>query len=136
MTFLLDTCAAIWIARGDRIATAAQTALNHAVRMKQDVHLSPITAWEVGQLSARGRIALGMEPLRWWQRFLATSGAKQADLGPELLIAASYLPDFDHRDPCDRIIVATAREHGYCIVTRDRRILAYAERGFCRALAC
>lgn len=136
MTLLLDTCAALWIAAGIKIAAAAQAEVTRAVAIGEPVFLSPITAWEVGQLAAKRRITLGMTPLRWWQKFSSAPGLRQAGLGPELLIASSFLPDFDHGDPADRIIVATAREHGYRIVTRDKRILAYAERGFCRALAC
>jgi predicted nucleic acid-binding protein len=36
----------------------------------------------------------------------------------------------------DRVIIATAREHGYRIMTRDRKILGYAEQGHVRAIAC
>lgn len=136
MTLLLDTCAALWIAAGDGIAAAAQAEVTHALQSGELIFLSPITAWEVGQLAAKRRIALGMTPLRWWQRFISGPGLRQASFGPETMIAASFLPAFTYGDPADRIIVATAREHGYRIVTRDKRILAYAERGFCRALAC
>jgi PIN domain nuclease of toxin-antitoxin system len=136
MNLLLDTCAALWIAAGDDIAPVARGELFRALQVGEPVYLSPITAWEVGLLSARRRIALGMAPLRWWQRLTAAPGVQLATLTPDVLVAASFLPEFDHRDPGDRIIVATAREHGYRIVTRDRRILAYADSGFCRALAC
>jgi hypothetical protein len=35
-----------------------------------------------------------------------------------------------------RAVAATARERDFRIVTRDRRLLAYAESGYCRTLAC
>ena len=136
MNLLLDTCAALWVVAGEPIAAAVQDQFTRALQAGEPVFLSPITAWEVGLLAAGRRVTLGLTPLRWWQRLTAAPGLKQASLGPDILIASSFLPDFDHRDPADRIIVATAREHGYRIVTRDARILAYAERGYCRALAC
>jgi hypothetical protein len=41
-----------------------------------------------------------------------------------------------HADPGDRLIIATARHLGMPIVTSDRKILAYAEAGFVRAIPC
>ena len=35
------------------------------------------------------------------------------------------LPDFDHKDPADRIIIATALNTGAKLVTSDRKILNY-----------
>lgn len=38
---------------------------------------------------------------------------------------SNYLPGDFHRDPADRIIVATARLHDIVLITKDRRMLAY-----------
>jgi PIN domain nuclease of toxin-antitoxin system len=51
-------------------------------------------------------------------------------------MASSYLPGEPPRDPADRIIAATAREYGYCLVTRDRLLLEYADRGHIQVLVC
>jgi PIN domain nuclease of toxin-antitoxin system len=59
-----------------------------------------------------------------------------ADMSPDLLIAASFLPGKPPRDPADRIIAATARDYGCTLVTRDRALLAYGEQGHIRVLAC
>ena len=41
-------------------------------------------------------------------------------------MAEAYaLPGAFHKDPADRILVATAREHLLTLVTADERILAY-----------
>jgi len=55
---------------------------------------------------------------------------------PERQIAVeSYaLPDVFHRDPADRLIVATARVANATLMTRDRRILEYAGRGHLTAI--
>ena len=50
-------------------------------------------------------------------------------------LAASALPDF-HQDPADRLLVATARALDVPILTRDRKILDYAEAGRVKAIAC
>jgi PIN domain nuclease of toxin-antitoxin system len=49
---------------------------------------------------------------------------------------SSFLPGKFPKDPADRIIAATAREHGYTVVTRDRALLDYAEQGYLSAVEC
>ena len=133
---LLDTCAGIWIANGQSICQDAQTAIVDALEADQPVFVSPITAWEIGQLAARGRISLPMSPTKWFKRLLDAPGVRLASMDPELLIASSSLPGLPLRDPADRIIVTTARELRYRIVTRDQQIIGYADQGYCRTLAC
>jgi PIN domain nuclease of toxin-antitoxin system len=69
-SLLLDTCALIWVPGDETISAAAADALNRAHRAGQPVYVSPITAWEVGLLIARGRLACLMKPQLWFQRLL------------------------------------------------------------------
>jgi PIN domain nuclease of toxin-antitoxin system len=131
---LLDTCAVIWAANGTD--TGVRHRLREARESRAAVWISPITAWEIGTLAAAGRIGMARPVLSWFEEMLVKSGAKLAELGPRVLIASTELPEGIHRDPADRIIVATAREHGLRVVTRDRKILNYAEKGHVMAVAC
>lgn len=133
---LLDTCAAIWIAEDEPIATAAVAALDAAARNGTTVFVSAMSAWEVGVLVARRRITLSMAPEAWFRRLLSVPGVGLAALDPETLIASSFLPGEPPGDPVDRILAATARAGGYRLVTRDQGLLAYAEEGHIAALAC
>jgi PIN domain nuclease of toxin-antitoxin system len=133
---LLDTCATLWIAAGDPIAPAAQQALRDAQRAGAPLQVSAITAWEIGLLAARGRIALTMTPQAFFAAVLATPGVALAALTPGVLIDSSHLPGAPPRDPADRMVIATARAHGLAVVTRDHAILGYAEAGHVRAVAC
>jgi PIN domain nuclease of toxin-antitoxin system len=133
---LLDTCAVIWIANDETITKEARGAISAALLANEWVYVSPISAWEIGQLASRGRLSLPMTPEKWFDRFLAAPGMRLTELAPNLLIASSFLPGERPADPADRIIAATAREYGLRLVTRDRRLLAYAASGFCQALAC
>lgn len=133
---LLDTCAVIWIAGADRIATGAVDALQEATEAGAPVYISPITAWEIGMLAARERIKLLIAPQRWFARLFESPNVRLADMSPELLIAASFLPGTPPRDPVDRIIAATARDYGCTLITRDRALLDYGEQGHVRVLAC
>ncbi|HEY0920659.1 type II toxin-antitoxin system VapC family toxin [Devosia sp.] len=133
---LLDTCAAIWITEDAPLADAAARAIDGAFHEGRPIFVSPITAWERGVLVAKGRLASPITPHAWFSRLVAETGFAVADLSPEILIDSSFLPGAIHNDPADRILVATARAMDLVVVTRDRKILTYAEEGHVRALAC
>jgi PIN domain nuclease of toxin-antitoxin system len=133
---LLDTCAVIWIAEDEPIAPAAKAAMRVAFQNDVPVLISPMTAWEIGMLVARGRLTLLMRPQQWFARLLQTPGLELAEMTPDLLMSSSFLPGDPPRDPADRIIAATAREHGCTLVTRDRPLLAYGQEGHLSVIAC
>ena len=133
---LLDTCAAIWISQEQRISADALGALERARTAGDFTYVSPITAWEVGLLVSRGRMSSPMPPQRWFERLMQAPGLNLAEMSPNILIASSFLPGAPPRDPADRILAATAREHGYVLVTRDRPLLDYAGQGHIQAIAC
>jgi len=133
---LLDTHAAIWIMRDEPLARAAQDAMNAASQSSTAVLVSPITAWEVGQLVSRNRLNLSATPRGWFQRLLAIPGMRLAELSPDTLIASSFLPGAPPRDPMDRILIATARELAATLVTRDRAIIAYGAQGNVSVVEC
>jgi PIN domain nuclease of toxin-antitoxin system len=132
---LLDTCAALWTV-DDAISQAASDALTEAHRADQPTYVSPITAWEVGLLASRGRFSSALTPLNWFNRLLALPNVHLSDMPPDALFASSFLPGSPPRDPADRVIVATAREFGFTVMTRDRTILEYAKDGHVFALPC
>lgn len=137
---LLDTCAVIWLAGGDRLAPEAVAAIVHA-GLHGGVFVSPISAWEAGMLSkprpGRAEVVRFLpDPAAWFARFMAGAGIKQATVTPDIAVAASWLAGELHGDPADRLIIATARHLGLPIVTRYRKIIAYAEPGEVAVIAC
>jgi len=132
---LLDTCAAIWIT-SEQISHEAMIAIDRAREDGEMIYISPISAWEIGLLVARGRLNLAMSPERWFSRLLQAPGLQLADMPPEILIGSSFLPGTPPKDPADRILAATARTYGYALVTRDRLLLNYARDGHISALIC
>ncbi len=136
MQLLLDTCAAIWIAENAPLADEAVQAIDQASDSGDSVLLSPISAWEIGLLVARGRLALPIGAQALFDQIIETPNVELAGLPPAVLIAASFLPGDPPSDPSDRIVIATAREQNLTVVTRDRQILKYAAAGHVLALAC
>ncbi len=133
---LLDTHAAIWITRNERLAPRAVEAMNAVHQAAGVVFVSAITAWEVGLLVSRNRLNLLMTPQRWFARLLDVPGMRLADLSPDILIASSFLPGTPPRDPADRIILATARDLGATLITRDGLLLKYGEEGQVSTIPC
>ena len=135
MSLLLDTHALIWLAQGVELRPETVALLNGAAD-DAEVHVSVVSAWEVGLLASRHRVAFAPDPKTWFAKALRGPGLRLADLSPEIAIDSSQLPGAFHQDPADRLLVSTARHHGMTLVTRDRRILAYAQEGHLEAIAC
>lgn len=133
---LLDTCAIIWIATDQNIGSKAKAAMNAELQANEKLRVSPISAWELGLLSAKGRLPSTRAPIALFKDVIATHGVRVEPLSPEVLVESSFLPGKIHADPADRILVATAREHDLTIVTRDRAILDYGAAGHVKTLEC
>jgi len=131
---LLDTCAALWLTGGG-LSDRAEAEIRVTREQGVDVLISPISAWEIGLLVSKGRLALMLSPLPWFEALLE-EGVTLAPMPPHVLIAASQLPGPPLRDPADRIIAATARACGYRLMTRDRPLLDFAASGQVEAIAC
>ena len=136
---LLDTCALIWLINRTPIQPRALEEIERAARDDALV-VSTASAWEVGLLSRRvGRsdgLQFAPDPKAWFARALTAPGLRLAPLTPEIAVDASHLPGELHGDPADRLIITTARHLGAAIVTRDRKILDYAQAGFVEAIVC
>ena len=61
----------------------------------------------------------------WISESLQGLIADTVSLSHEIAVGAYDLPGEFHRDPADRILVATARVHDFTVVTPDSRILTY-----------
>ena len=135
---LLDTCAVIWLANGNALDAAAVAAIIEA-GLAEGIFVSPVSAWEIGLLSRPGRRAqlrFLPDPKTWFERIMAGPGIREAPFSGAIAIDASYLPGAMHGDPGDRLLISTARHLGAPIVTRDRRIIAYAESGHVGVIRC
>jgi PIN domain nuclease of toxin-antitoxin system len=128
---LLDTCAVLWLAKGTDLSAEARGAI-----AARDLHVSPISAWEISNLVRKSRLALTLPAAAWFRQTVERMEAAMPELTVEILANSCELPGSPPDDPADRIIIATAREANMVLVTRDNQILAYSRAGYVRALAC
>jgi PIN domain nuclease of toxin-antitoxin system len=133
---LLDTCTCLWLTRGDPLSRESRQVIRDAQASREGVHVSAITAWEVATLVSRGRYRLFVPAKVWFSRLLDLDGVRLAALTPEILVDSAFLPGDPPKDPADRIIAATARQHGFLVISRDERLVSYAGQGHMRTLAC
>jgi PIN domain nuclease of toxin-antitoxin system len=119
---VIDTHALVWwIERNPRLSRRARALMDGAER-DRPLRLSGISLWEISNLYSFGRLKF-RQPLRDWLE-LATASPKVVvePITPAIAAAVSTLPESFHRDPADRIIVATALVFGEPLITADRRI--------------
>lgn len=107
--------------------------------LHEGIFVSPVSAWEIGLVAKRksaGRAYFLPDPKTWFDEVMKGEGIKPAPLTSSIAIDATYLPERLHGDPGDRLLIATARHLGYPIVTRDRKIEAYADLGHVGVIKC
>ena len=123
MTALLDTHILIWwLDQSARLSPAQQEILS-AADPDSPLLVSDITLWEIATLCSLGRIQLSL-PLRdWLDKAVAPPLVRRQGISPAVAADMAALPESFHRDPADRIIVATARVLGATLLTQDRRIV-------------
>ena len=135
---LADTCAVLWLFGDGALRDPGRGAVEAALT-GDGLLVSAVSAWEIGQLAAPSRrhpLVLTMTPADWFAAILRAPGVRAVDLAWEVAVLSAHLPGPIHRDPADRLLIATARAMGVAIVTRDRAILDYAAEGHVRAVAC
>ena len=85
--------------------------------------MSDITLWEIATLLELGRVRLRLPLREWLERATAPPLVQRVGITPAIAAEAAALPPILHRDPADRIIIATARVLGATLLTLDQRII-------------
>ena len=121
MRYLLDTHVALWLFEGNE--KLSQSARNIIFDTDNEIYVSIVSAWEVA-------IKVSIDKLDFEGGSNAFLGAIEANtidllgIRGEYIKAVEELP-FIHRDPFDRILVASAQTEGFTIITDDDNIKNY-----------
>ena len=123
MSYLLDTHVLLkWVWQDPSLKkqhqeiTASLSAENPGV-------ISDISLWEIATLYSLSRITLEL-PLRdFLERVSAPPLVRRIGITTAIATEVAALPDSFHRDPADRLIVASARVLGTTLLTQDKRII-------------
>lgn len=113
-----------WISNPDNLSQDARKAVD--TNMKNDaILISSISAWEVALLVARGRLKLTMDVPDWIGKSERLPFVTFIPIDNAIALKSVFLPERFHKDPADRIIIATAIVMGAPVVTKDKRIINY-----------
>ena len=108
-----------WSTEPERLSPDASRALDGA----DDLAVAAITWFELGWLAQHSRIVVSV-PVRSWLERLATQ-VLTFGITPAIAATAVSLPASFPGDPADRLIYATAIEHGLRLVTKDGKLRAH-----------
>ncbi|MCF6235705.1 MAG: type II toxin-antitoxin system VapC family toxin [Gammaproteobacteria bacterium] len=123
---VIDTHVLVWFVSGDnQLSVAAREAIENTLSADSEVIISSISAWEIAMLIEKGRLVLSMDVESWISEVTEIDGLRFIAVDNEIGIKATQLPGDFHKDPADRIIVATARKLAVSLVTADKKIIKY-----------
>jgi PIN domain nuclease of toxin-antitoxin system len=120
---LLDTCTLLWLSENPPrlpesvIKLIRNTAAGHR-------YVSAITAFEIGVKCHKGKLVLPKATQLWFSETISQRGLCALSITDRIAFRAAGLPGI-HRDPADRIIIATALEYNLVIVTPDDIFMKY-----------
>lgn len=123
MSFLLDTHVWIWTQEQPDALGSASRALLEATA--EELCVSAVSSLEIARLVTGGLVELKGSLDRWVRSAIDSLEARSIDIDHQIAIEAYKLPGRFHKDPADRLLVATARLRDLTLVTADERILAY-----------
>lgn len=130
---VLDTHVLIWAVQADASLGRKATELIDKTARADPVLVPVMCAWEVAMIEKRGKVTFPGGASRWFRQVLDAPAFVLAPLEPEIAVESVRM-DWAHRDPADRIMVATARYWKMPLVTADTKILAYAAAGHLTAI--
>lgn len=119
---LLDTHAWLWwVANAPELPSRLRSLIT---RTSEPVAVASLSCLEVAWLAKKGRITLPGTVDEFFESAIEKAGLELLPLTPKIAARSAALPDI-HRDPVDRVLVATALELDATLVTKDSVIPAY-----------
>lgn len=120
--YLLDTCAFIWTLKKE---SKISSLLLGILSGYDDVYISQATLWEIAIKQTTGKIDFQYDSFEL-EDLCKTEGIEIITLKAEYFERIKKLP-LIHRDPFDRIIIATAIEEDLTLLTNDSEIIKYKD---------
>ena len=121
MRYLLDTHILLWFFRDP--AKLSEQDKSIILAPDSEIYVSIASAWEVAIKISLGKLDL-QGGVNVFLRSIEKNGFVLLPIKQEYLECVEALP-FHHRDPFDRLLIATAMKEGFGIVTDDEKIRLY-----------
>lgn len=121
---VLDTH--VWVRWVDGSSNPLPPGIVERIEMADALAVSAVSCWEIAWLVRCNRVQLKLEFDLWLESSLAGSGVGCLSVDRDIAVRAANLP-VHHRDPADRLIIATAIGHRAGLVSLDQIFPQYAE---------
>lgn len=123
MNLLLDTHVLVWAeSMLDRLGLVTRTLLlDPANRLL----VSPVSSLEIARLISLSRVSFNRPLIDWLAQARTHLGFEDAPFTHHAAMDSYELPGNFHKDPADRMLVATARTQDCMLLTADDLILRY-----------
>ncbi len=121
---ILDTHIWLWYinANFDRLPSQ----WTEQIRQANTIAVSAISCYEIALAYNKGRLEIDIPIKDWLSDSLAPAGIELLPLSPEITVRAVNLSPI-HKDPFDRLIIATALEYGAKLASVDTLFSKYPE---------
>ncbi|GCL39036.1 type II toxin-antitoxin system VapC family toxin [Sphaerospermopsis sp. FACHB-1094] len=121
---VLDTHIWLWLINGDFDRFPSHWI--ERFELAESIGVSPLSCYEIALAHQRGRLELNYSPQEWIQRALTPAKIDLFPTTPEIAIRAVNLSPI-HKDPFDRIIIATTLEYRAKLASMDGLFAKYPE---------
>jgi PIN domain nuclease of toxin-antitoxin system len=123
---LLDTHIWVQLQSGSGALSKAALKVIDTATASRSVYVPLISVWEIAMLTAKKRIELDRPVRQWVEEALEKPGLQLLPFTTDIAIGAVLLPEPMHKDPADRIILASARVEHLTLITSDKPMLSFA----------
>ena len=130
---VLDTHVLIWYLEGINL-TQEHIGLVDTAKQNNDLYISAISIWEIAMLSSKAKIILSIGLNEWVEKVLKIQGLNLLELSIPILMESTLLPNYEHKDPADRMIISTCRSTDAHLITFDQKIIDYANKGYLKVI--
>lgn len=133
---LLDTHIFLWLMNGDTTLKQEYQELIQKTCTSHFLFIAAISVWEIAMLQKKNRICLTQPLHQWFDKVGSLPFIKIAPLSRQISVESCFLPGTFHGDPADRMIVTTSRVLDIPLLTRDHKIIHYAQESHIKIISC
>ncbi len=117
MNLLLDTCVLVWLSSDP--GNLPTNAVSHIDDDNNNLFVSDATVFEISLKHSIGKLSLPESPENWFNNQLKTWSAISLQITKADIYESAKLP-WLHKDPFDRLLIATAKNNALTMITPDR----------------
>jgi len=131
---VLDTHILVWsLLEPDNIAKKIKEQIASAQSVSS-LYISSITLWEIAMLIQKKRISVFERTSDFLKYISRIEGLSVIEISAEIAAESVMLPGAFSSDPADCIIIASTRGIAGSLITRDQKIIEWANQGYLKVI--